>query len=52
MLDSNWCIVGSLTMVMTLDGKLVWNSISNWLDSPHQESHFGYGFLSDGELWS
>ena len=37
MLDSDWCIVGSMTMVMTLDVKLEWNSISNWLDLPHQE---------------
>ena len=35
-LDFDWCIVGSMMTVMTLDVKLKWNSISNWLDSPHQ----------------
>ena len=37
MLDSDWCIVGSMMAVMTLDVKLEWNSISNLLDSTHQE---------------
>ena len=35
MLDSDWCIVGSRMTLMTLDVKLDWNRISNWLDSPH-----------------
>ena len=52
MLGSNWCIVGSMMTVMTLDVKLEWNSISNWLDSPHKKYDFasdsGYGFCSDG----
>ena len=34
---SDWCIVGSMTTVMTLDVKLEWTSISDWLNSPHQE---------------
>ena len=38
MLDSDWCIVGSMTTVMTLDVKLEWNSIPNWLDLLHQET--------------
>ena len=37
MLDSDWCIVGSKMTVVTLDVNLELNSISNWLDSPHQE---------------
>ena len=37
MLDSDWCIVGSRMTVMTLDVKLEWNSMSNWLDSPYQK---------------
>ena len=37
MLDSDWCIVGSMTTVVTLDVKLEWNTISDWLDSPYQE---------------
>ena len=32
MLESDCCIVGSTMTVMTLDVKLEWNSISNWLD--------------------
>ena len=56
MLDSDWCIVGSRMTARTLDVKLDWNIISNRLDSPHQEiwlpSYSGYGFRSEGELWS
>ena len=37
MMDSDWCIVGSMMTVMTLDVKLEWNRISNWLESPHHE---------------
>ena len=55
MLDSDWCIVGSMTTVMTLDVKLEWNSISNWLD--HHIKKYdcqvildNYGFRSEGEL--
>ena len=29
-------LLGSMMTVMTLDVKLEWNSISNWLGSPHQ----------------
>ena len=43
--------------VMTLDVKLEWNSISNWLDSPHQEIWLcqvilDMVFVLIGELWS
>ena len=37
MLDSDRCIVGSKMTVVTLDVNLELNSISNWLDSPHQD---------------
>ena len=57
MLDSDWCIVGSMMTVTTIDVQLEWNSISKVVGFTTSRnltlpSDSGHGFRSDDELLS